>query len=80
MVGGVLPGPGAEEVVTGLGGGEPGFCDGAFAAHKDQGSGEGEVGSQRFDVEGVEVSDFDAPVSGFPQGSIHGQSFPAQPR
>ena len=66
--GSVLVGAGAGEVVATFGGGEPGFFDRPFAAQDDQGSGKGEVGFHRFDGEGEEAPEFNAPSSGLGVG------------
>ena len=64
----VLVGAGAGEVVTAFGSGERGFFDRAFATQDDQGSGKGEVGFHRFDGEGEEAPEFNAPSSGLGVG------------
>lgn len=61
----ILVGRGAGQVVAGFGGGQSGLFDGALTAQDDQGPGEGEVGVERFEGEGVQVADLDPSVAGF---------------
>ena len=68
LLGFILLGQSAGQVITGLGGGRAGFFDGALAAQDQQGSGERKVRRQRFDGKGVQVADFDAPVPGLGLG------------
>jgi len=72
----VLFGLGAGEVVAGFDRGFTRLFDGPLAAQDDQGSGVGEVSLHRFDGEGVQVTDFDAPVAGVGVGK-KGVSFSA---
>ena len=60
----------------GLGGGVAGLFDGARVAQDNQGSGEGEIGLQGFDGEGVQGAGFNASVSGLGVGK-KGVSFNA---
>jgi len=64
----VFFGRSAGQIVTGLGGGVAGLFNRALAAQNDQGSGEGKVGGEWLDGEGVQVTDFDASVPGLGVG------------
>jgi len=68
LLGAVLAGRGARQIVARFHRGDAGLFDGALAAQDDQGAGEGEVGAERFEGEGVEVADFDAAVAGLGVG------------
>ena len=46
----------------------PVFFNGALAAHDDQGAGKGEVGSERFDGKGMDVTEINASVAGLDLG------------
>jgi len=50
------------QIETALAGSPAGGFDGALAAHDDQGAGEGEVGGERVDGEGMDAAAFDPAV------------------
>src|SRR5580700_1239474 len=76
LLGPMLLGRRAGQVIPRLGGGGSGFFDGPLAAQDDQGSGKGKVCPERFDVKGMQVADFDAPMPGLGLGK-KGVSFKA---
>ena len=63
VLGALVLGRQAAEVVAGFGGGVAGFFEGALAAQHDQAAGKGEVDLQGFDGKRVELADFDPAVA-----------------